>query len=62
MILSLRIELKMRKSFDLICRAHEASLPAVSPKDATGVKEIAGIGDSVKLNGIIPNPSWPQDA
>jgi len=58
---SLRIELKMRKSFDLICRAHEASLPAVSPKDATGVKEIAGIGDSVKLNGIYRIPLGLRD-
>jgi hypothetical protein len=53
---SLRIELKMRKSNDSICRTHEASLHKVCPKDVTGVKEIAGIGDSVVISSIYRIP------
>jgi len=58
---SLRIELKMRKSYDSVCRAHEASLPAVSPKDASGTKEISRLGDSVKLSGIYRIPLGMRD-
>ncbi len=58
---SLRIELKMRKSWDSLSRAHEASLPKLSPKDATGVKEIPGLPDSIKLSGIYRVPLGVRD-
>ncbi len=53
---SLMLELKMRKSWDSICRAHEASLHKVCPEDATKVREIPGIPDSIVLRGIYRVP------
>jgi len=53
---SLMIELKMRKNYDSICRAHEASLHKVCPEDATHVREIPGIPDSIVISGIYRVP------
>jgi hypothetical protein len=53
---SLRIELVMRRFNDSVCRAHEAALHRVCPKDATGVKEIPALGDSVAIIGIYRIP------
>jgi len=58
---SLRIELKMRKTWDSVCKAHEASLPKLSPIDATGVKEIPWLPDSIILNGIYRVPLGSRD-
>jgi len=53
---SLMLELKMRKKYDSICRAHEASLHKVCPEDATHVREIPGIPDSIVIRGIYRVP------
>jgi len=53
---SLMVELKMRKKYDSICRAHEASLHKVCPEDATHVREIPGIPDSIVIRGIYRVP------
>jgi hypothetical protein len=53
---SLMLELKMRKRYDSVCRAHEASLHKVCPEDATHVKEIPGIADSIVISGIYRIP------
>ncbi len=58
---SLMIELKMRKRYDSICRAHEASLHKVCPEDATHVKEIPGIADSITISGIYRIPLGVRD-
>ncbi|TRZ71847.1 MAG: hypothetical protein D4R97_06360 [Bacteroidetes bacterium] len=58
---SLMLELRMRKNYDSICRAHEASLHKVSPKDATNVEEIPGIPDSVVISGIYRMPLGIRD-
>jgi len=42
----------MRKKYDSICRAHEASLHKVCPEDATHVREIPGIPDSIVIRGF----------
>jgi len=53
---SLRIEISMRRNFNLVCRAHEAALPKVSATDFSGKKEIAGIPDSISLQNIYRVP------
>jgi len=53
---SLMLELVMRKKYDSICKAHEASLHKVCPEDATKIKEIPGIADSVMISGIYRMP------
>lgn len=58
---SLMLELKMRKKYDSICRAHEASLHKVCPEDATKVKEIPGIADSIVISGIYRMPLGVRD-
>jgi hypothetical protein len=58
---SLAIELVIRHTSDSICRSHEASLKAVSPTDWSDRKEIAGLPDSIKLNGIYRIPVGIRD-
>ena len=58
---SLMLELKMRKAYDSICRSHEASLHKVCPEDATKVREIPGIKDSITISGIYRVPLGVRD-
>ncbi|MEI6885488.1 MAG: hypothetical protein WCO02_13440 [Bacteroidota bacterium] len=53
---SLMLELKMRKKFDSVCRTHESSLHKVCPEDATKMREIPGIADSITISGIYRVP------
>jgi len=53
---SLMLELQMRKAWDSACRAHESGLKPVCPEDATASREIPGIADSIKINGIYRVP------
>lgn len=53
---SLAIELIMRRKFELICQAHEDSLPPMPAVDYSNTKEIRDIPDSVRLQGIYRVP------
>ncbi len=53
---SLAIEVIMRRQFDSVCRAHEASLRKVSPTDHDNLKEIRSLPDSIRLQGIYRVP------
>jgi hypothetical protein len=53
---ALELERAMRRSDDSLSRAHERMLPRVSPTDCDGVKEIAGLPDSIALHNIYRVP------
>ncbi len=53
---ALELERAMRRADDSLARAHERELPLVSPTDCDGVKEIAGLPDSIALHGIYSVP------
>ena len=53
---SLSVEQIIRHSNDEICRAHEASLEKVPVTDYDNIKEIKGIPDSIRLQGIYRIP------
>lgn len=49
---SLALERRMRSADRDAARAHEASLPRVSPRDCDGVEEIPSLPASIRLSGI----------
>ena len=49
---SLRLELKMRKTFATLCKVHEASLPRLPVTDYANIKEIKEIPDTIRLENI----------
>jgi hypothetical protein len=49
---SLRLELHLRKADLQTVQSHESELKKVSPYDCDGIKEIAELGDSIKLKNI----------
>lgn len=49
---ALAVERNARLADRVAARRHEQRLPRVSPTDCDGVKEIQGIGDSIRLRGI----------
>ena len=49
---ALELEQVMRHADDSASRAHEQELPRVSPTDCDGIKEIAGLPDSIFLHNI----------
>jgi len=53
---SLRLEVKTRRLYDEICRAHEASLRKVAVTDHDNTKEIQDIPDSIRLQNIYRLP------
>jgi hypothetical protein len=53
---SLMLELKTRRAYEAICKAHEDSLKKVSVRDHDGVKEIKDIPDSIRLHNIYRLP------
>ncbi len=53
---ALELERGMRRADDSLARAHERELHRVSPTDCDGVKEIAGLPDSITLHGIYSVP------
>jgi hypothetical protein len=53
---SLRLERLMRKEDNQMVQNHEAELPEVTPYDCDGIKEIAELGDSIKLRDIYLQP------
>jgi len=53
---SLSVEQLIRHSNEEICRAHEASLKKVPVTDYDNIKEIKGIPDSIRLQGIYRIP------
>ncbi|MCX6247581.1 MAG: hypothetical protein NTW10_07595 [Bacteroidetes bacterium] len=53
---SLMLEVKTRRSYEAICREHEASLHKVSVTDHDNVKEIKDIPDSIRLQNIYRLP------
>lgn len=53
---SLLVELKMRHSSELICKAHEAALHKVAVTDYSGLKEIKSLPDSIQLTNIYRIP------
>jgi len=53
---SLMLELKTRRAFEAICRAHEDSLRKTSVTDHDGIKEIKDIPDSIRLHDIYRIP------
>jgi hypothetical protein len=58
---SLVLEQTIRHSNEAICRAHEDSLRKVSPTDYSGLKEIKGIPDSIKLQNVYRIPAGSRD-
>ncbi len=53
---ALELEQVMRHADDSASRAHEQELPRVSPTDCDGIKEIAGLPDSIFLHHIYRVP------
>jgi hypothetical protein len=53
---SLRLEVKTRRRYDAICRAHEASLGKEPVTDHDNIKEIKDIPDSIHLQNIYRLP------
>jgi len=53
---SLRLEVKTRRLYAAICRAHEDSLRKVGVTDHDNIKEIKDIPDSIKLQNIYRLP------
>jgi len=53
---SLRLEVKTRRNYETICRAHEASLRKVGVTDHDNSKEIKDIPDSILLQNIYRLP------
>ncbi len=53
---SLRLEVKTRRNYETICRAHEASLHKVGVTDHDNSKEIKDIPDSILLQNIYRLP------
>jgi hypothetical protein len=53
---SLRLEVKTRRLYEVICRAHEASLRKVGVTDHDNIKEIKDIPDSIQLQNIYRLP------
>ncbi len=49
---SLRLELKMRKTFATLCQVHEGSLPKLPVTDYANIKEIKESPDSIQLENI----------
>ena len=49
---SLALEQGLRKADKLLSDKHESELNRVSPTDCDGIKEIAGLPDSISLHGI----------
>ena len=58
---SLRVEQKIRKYNEELCRAHEASLKKVSVKDYSGIKEIPSLPDSIQLQNIYRVPAGKRE-
>lgn len=58
---SLAVERVMRNRSDSICSEHEKRLPAASPTDWSNRKEIRGIPDSIRLQGIYRVPVGVRD-
>ncbi len=53
---SLAVEQVIRHGNDSLCRLHEQQLPAVSPTDWSGRKELSRLPDSILLKGIYRVP------
>jgi hypothetical protein len=53
---SLQLEVKTRRLYEAICRAHEDSLAKVGITDHDNIKEIRDIPDSIKLHNIYRLP------
>jgi hypothetical protein len=58
---SLMLEVKTRRSYETICRQHEASLPKVAVRDHDNIKEIKDIPDSIRLQNIYRIPIGNRD-
>ena len=58
---SLQLEVKTRRLYDSICKAHEASLGKIAVTDHDNIKEIMDIPDSVQLKNIYRLPIGVRD-